>query len=80
MDVSPDTNEEAPMTATDTSTSEIYPAELARLILPRGGMTVRELRHLLFEIREEDQDAPMTQALLEAEIERENAIYAQFDA
>ena len=26
MDVSPDTNEEAPMTATDTSTSEIYPA------------------------------------------------------
>jgi hypothetical protein len=53
--------------------SDTYPAELARLVLPREGMTVRELRHLLFEINEQDQ--PITQALLEAEVERENAYY-----
>ncbi len=52
---------------------ETYPAELARLILPREGMTVRELRHLLFEIT--DQDQPLTQDVLEAEVERENALY-----
>jgi hypothetical protein len=57
-------------------TSDTYPAELARLVLPREGMTVRELRHLLFEIDEQDQ--PITQALLEAEVERENAYYEQF--
>jgi hypothetical protein len=57
------------------TTSDTYPAELARLVLPREGMTVRELRHLLFEIREEDQDQPLTQAVLEAEVERENAFY-----
>ncbi len=68
------------MTATNTRASEIYPAELARLVLPRAGMTVRELRHLLFEIREEEQDQPMTQDVLEAEVERENAIYTQFGA
>ncbi|MGO8685160.1 MAG: hypothetical protein ACLQUT_11360 [Thermoleophilia bacterium] len=68
------------MTTTDTSASEPYPAELARLILPRAGMTVRELHHLLFEIREEDQDKPMTQDVLAAEVERENAFYTQFGA
>ncbi len=60
------------------STTATYPACLARLVLPREGMTVRELRHLLFEIREEDQDQPLTQAVLEAEVERENAVYEQF--
>lgn len=56
-----------------TTDSETYPAELGRLVLPRAGMTVRELRHLLFEINEQDQ--PMTQDVLEAEVERENALY-----
>jgi hypothetical protein len=56
-----------------TTDSDTYPAELARLVLPREGMTVRELRHLLFEIT--DQDQPMTQAVLEAKVERENAMY-----
>ncbi len=55
--------------------TETCPAEPARLVLPREGMTVRELRHLLCEIREEDQDKPLTQAVLEAEVERENASY-----
>ena len=54
-------------------TSDTYPAELARLVLPRAGMTVRELRHLLFEIN--DQDQPLTQDVLKAEVERENACY-----
>jgi hypothetical protein len=56
-----------------TTDSENYPAELARLVLPRAGMTVRELRHLLFEINEQDQ--PLTQALLEAIVARQNAYY-----
>lgn len=57
--------------------SESYPAELARLVLPREGMTVRELRHLLFEINEQDQ--PLTQALLAAQVERENAFYERLN-
>ncbi len=59
-----------------TSDTDTYPAELARLVLPREGMTVRELRHLLFEIAEQDQ--PITQAVLEAIVARENAMYERF--
>ncbi len=57
--------------------TETYPAELARLVLPRAGMTVRELRHLLFEINEQDQ--PITQAVLDDVVARENAYYERFD-
>ncbi len=58
-----------------TTDTETYPSELARLVLPREGMTVHELRDLLFAAN--DQDAPVTQELLEAIVARDNAYYAR---
>jgi hypothetical protein len=63
------TNEEKIMA--DTSS-----VELDRSALPRAGATVRTLRHLLSEIRE--QEEPMTQSLLEVIVTSENAMYEQF--